>query len=145
VSWLYSGHIEPQSTPEQADAVVAVLLLVPGLLVARLDLPSTHSVLGQLRQFQRSIAFVSVGVTTGLAIAAGTVHTDLGITRAFQIGIGVLGLILLCCLFEIVARQARRRSAVPRSARLPKWLHATEKRARRPHVPNAVFDARGEV
>ncbi|MDG4821810.1 hypothetical protein O7635_08080 [Asanoa sp. WMMD1127] len=143
--WLYSGEIRSGSIPEQADAVVAVLLLVPGLLIARLDLPSTHSVLGQLRQFQRSLAIASVVVTTGLAIAAGAVHTDHAITRAFQLGMAVLGLILLCCLLEFVSRRARRRSPVPRSARLPRWLRATERRQRRTYAPDAVFDARGEV
>jgi hypothetical protein len=143
--WLYSGRIVPNSVPAQADAVVAVLLLVPGLLIARLDLPSTHSVLGQLRQFQRTIAFASVAVTTGLAIAAGAVHTDHAITRAFQAGIAVLGLILVCCLVEFLARRARRRSPVPRSDRLPRWLRATSPRSRRAHAPDAVFDARGEV
>ncbi len=143
--WLYSGRIVPNSVPAQADAVVAVLLLVPGLLIARLDLPSTHSVLGQLRQFQRTIAFASVAVTTGLAIAAGAVHTDHAITRAFQAGIAVLGFILVCCLLEFLARRARRRSPVPRSARLPRWLRATSPRSRRAYAPDAVFDARGEV
>ncbi|MEV0719192.1 hypothetical protein [Asanoa sp. NPDC050611] len=145
LAWLYSGAITPHSVPEQADAVVAVLLLVPGLLIARLDLPSTHSVLGQLRQFQRSLAIASVVVTTGLAIAAGAVHTDLGITRAFQLGTAVLGVILLCCLVEFVARRARRRSPVPGSARLPRWLRATQRRHGRAYAPDAVFDARGEV
>ncbi|WP_203701426.1 hypothetical protein [Asanoa iriomotensis] len=142
LAWLWSAAITPHSVPEQADAVVAVLLLVPGLLIARLDLPGTNSVLGQLRQFQRSLAIASVAVTTGLAIAAGAVHTDRGITRAFQLGIAVLGLILLCCLVEFVARRARRRSPVPRSARLPRWLRGTQRRA---YAPDAVFDARGEV
>ncbi|WP_089249769.1 hypothetical protein [Asanoa hainanensis] len=143
--WLYSGRIVPNSVPAQADAVVAVLLLVPGLLIARLDLPSTHSVLGQLRQFQRTIAFISVAVTTGLAIAAGAVHTDHAITRAFQAGMAVLGLILVCCLLEFLARRARRRNPVPRSSRLPRWLTATAPRPRRAYAPDAVFDARGEV
>ncbi|GIF51491.1 hypothetical protein DFJ67_7382 [Asanoa ferruginea] len=148
LQWLYSSRVTPDSIPQQADAVVAVLLLVPGLLIARLDLPSTHSVLGQLRQFQRSLAIASVVVTTGLAIAAGAVHTDHAITRAFQAGLAVLGFILLCCLIEFVARRARRRSPVPRCARLPHWLSVTERRPgrpRRPRAPDAVFDARGEV
>jgi uncharacterized membrane protein len=121
---------------------------VPGLLIARLDLPSTNSVLGQLRQFQRSIAVASVAVTTGLAIAAGTVHTDRGITRVFQAGMAVLAVILLCCLLEFVARRARRRNPVPRSTRLPRWLRAAVRPSRRrwrAHAPDAVFDARGEV
>ncbi|MEV4535303.1 hypothetical protein AB0J82_15870 [Asanoa sp. NPDC049518] len=143
--WLYSGAIVPNSVPAQADAVVAVLLLVPGLLIARLDLPSTHSVLGQLRQFQRTIAYGSVAVTTGLAIAVGAVHTDHAITRAFQAGAAVLGVILVCCLLEFLSRRARRRIPVPRSDRLPRWLRATAPRPRRAYAPDAVFDARGEV
>jgi hypothetical protein len=145
LAWLHSAAVAPHSAPRQADAVVAVLLLVPGLLLARLDLPSTNSVLGQLRRFPRSLAFASVAVTTGLAITVGTVETDLVITRMFQVSLAVLTVILLCCLCEFYARRIRRRSPVPRSARVPRWLRESDRTSRHTRQPDAIFDARGEV
>lgn len=143
--WLYSGAVTASSVPRQPDAIVAVLLLVPGLLLARLDLPSTNTVLGQLRRFPRSLAVASVAVTTGLAIAVGTLESSRGITRLFQIALAILVVILLCCLGEFVARRVRRRNPVPRSARLPRWLREAGHPPRRPLQPDAFFDSRGEV
>jgi hypothetical protein len=143
--WLYSHAVEPNSVPQQADAVVAVLLLVPGLLLARLDLPSTNTVLGQLRRFQRFLAVASVAVTTVLAMAVGTVDDDHTITRLFEVSLAVLAAILACCLCEFVARAVRRRGRVPRSAQIPRWLRRAEGKWRLPVPADAVFDARGEM
>jgi hypothetical protein len=145
VHWLYSGEVVARSVPRQADAVVAVLLLVPGLLLARLDLPSTNTVLGQLRRFPRSLAVASVAVTTGLAISVGTVETDWAITRLFQVSLATLGAILLCCVCEFYTRRARRRNRVPRSTQVPRWLRQASRRPHRTLQPDALFDARGEV
>jgi len=143
--WLYTGEVATGSVPRQPDAIVAVLLLVPGLLLARLDLPSTNTVLGQLRRYPRSLAVASVAVTTGLAIAVGTIETNWGITRLFQIALAILAVILLCCVGEFVARRGRRRSPVPRSARLPRWLRQAGGESRGTLQPDALFDSRGEV
>jgi hypothetical protein len=145
IHWLHSGEVAARSVPRQADAVVAVLLLVPGLLLARLDLPSTNTVLGQLRRFPRSLAVASVAVTTGLAISVGTVETDWAITRLFQASLATLGAILLCCVCELYTRRARRRNRVPRSAQVPRWLREANGRPQRTLQPDALFDARGEV
>jgi len=143
--WLYTGEIAADSLPHQADAVVAVLLLVPGLLLARLDLPSTNTVLGQLRRFQRSLAVASVAVTTGLAMVVGTVNSDRAITRLFQLSLAIFGVILLCCLCEFGMRRVRRRAWVPHSVRVPRWLRESGRAPRRTFQPDAHFDASGEV
>jgi hypothetical protein len=145
IAWLYSTHVSDGFVPAQADAVVAVLLLVPGLLLARLDLPSTRSVLGQLHKFQRTLAAASVVVTTALAIAVGTVQSDREMTRLFQLALGVLIVILICCLCEFYARRAHRSSSVPRSARVPRWLRDARRSTRPAAEPDDFFDARGEV
>ncbi|GAA0492719.1 hypothetical protein Ade02nite_69440 [Paractinoplanes deccanensis] len=145
LAWLYSPDVAEDFAPEQADAVVAVLLLVPGLLLARLDLPSTKSVLGQLHKFQRTLAAASVVVTTALAIAVGTVHSDREMTRLFQLALAVLIVILICCLCEFSARRRHRSSSVPRSARVPRWLRDARGAKRRNAEPDDFFDARGEV
>jgi hypothetical protein len=145
VRWLYSATVVEGFAPDQADAVVAVLLLVPGLLLARLDLPSTKTVLGQLHKFQRSLAAASVVVTTALAIAVGTVRSDAEMTRLFQLALAILIVILICCLCEFYARRTHRISAVPRSGRIPQWLRTARGADRRTVQPDDFFDARGEV
>ena len=145
VAWLYSSTVSDDFAPEQADAVVAVLLLVPGLLLARLDLPSTKSVLGQLHKFQRTLAAASVVVTTALAIVVATVHSDREMTRLFQLALAVLIAILICCLSEFHARRIHRSSSVPRSTRVPRWLRDARRATRRTVEPDDFFDARGEV
>ena len=145
LAWLYSSKVSDDFVPEQADAVVAVLLLVPGLLLARLDLPSTKSVLGQLHKFQRTLAAASVVVTTALAIVVGTVASDRQMTRLFQLALAVLIFILVCCLCEFYARRIHRSSSVPRSTRVPRWLRDARRSTRRTVEPDDFFDARGEV
>ena len=145
VAWLYSAKVSAGFAPAQADAVVAVLLIVPGLLLARLDLPSTRSVLGQLHKFQRTLAAASVVVTTALAIAVGTVRSDHEMTRLFQLALAVLIVILVCCLCELYARRSHRSSSVPRSARVPRWLRDARGATQSPVEPDDFFDARGEV
>jgi hypothetical protein len=144
-AWLFSSRVSDDFAPDQADAVVAVLLLVPGLLVARLDLPGTRSVLGQLHKFQRTLAAASVVVTTALAIAVGTVRSDEELTRMFQLALAALIGILVCCLFELSARRTHRSSSVPRSTRVPRWLRDARRATRRPAEPDDFFDARDEV
>jgi hypothetical protein len=145
IAWLYSAEVATGFAPQQADAVVAVLLLVPGLLLARLDLPSTRSVLGQLHKFQRTLAAASVVVTTALAIVVGTVRSDSEMTRLFQLALAVLAGILVCCLCELNARRAHRSSSVPRSTRVPRWLRDARRATPRTVEPDDFFDARGEV
>ncbi|WP_249998715.1 hypothetical protein [Actinoplanes sp. M2I2] len=144
IAWLYSSRVSENFAPDQADAVVAVLLLVPGLLLARLDLPSTKSVLGQLHKFQRMLAAASVVVTTALAIVVGTVHSDREMTRLFQLALAALIVILVCCLCEFAARRTHRSSAVPRSTKVPRWLRDVRGTTRRTVEPDDLFDARGE-
>jgi hypothetical protein len=145
IGWLHSTRVSGGFVPAQADAVVAVLLLVPGLLLARLDLPGTKSVLGQLHKFQRTLAAASVAVTTALAIVVGTVESDRAMTRFFQAALAALIVILICCLCEFYARRIHRGSAVPRSARVPRWLREARRSTRRTVEPDDFFDARGEV
>jgi len=129
----------------EADAVVAVLLIVPGILLARLDIPSTHSVLGRLRKFPRTVAFGSVAFTTGLAMAVAVKSADR--TAAFIWCAILLVTLLLLCFIEIFVRSRRRKRSVPSSAAIPSWLrehfgksHTRDARAKT-HPPDQYFDA----
>lgn len=66
VRWVnpWSSLHEPVS---QADALVTTLLLVPGLLLTRLDIPETRSVIGQVRYHARLLAVAGVGLMALLA------------------------------------------------------------------------------
>ena len=125
-SWLLPWNWDNENallgTPKQADAVVAVLLLVPGLMLARLDLPSTNTVLGQLRRSQRAMATLSVCVTTVLAMVVGTVDSTEGLTISFWVAAVVLVILAGLCGVEFAFRSRRRRGRVPRSEMIPAWL-----------------------
>jgi hypothetical protein len=129
----------------EADAVVAVLLIVPGILLARLDIPSTHSVLGRLRKFPRTVAFGSVAFTTGLAMAVAVKSADR--TAAFIWCAILLFILLLLCLVEILVRKGRRKRSVPSSAAIPSWLREhfgksqTTDASAKTHPPDQYFDA----
>lgn len=121
----------------QADAAVAVLLIVPGLLLGRLDIHSTHSVLARLRRFPLLVAYLSVITTTFLAIfVAAQNDVNLGapdgtavnatqharLSSAFTLSAALLSALLVLCLVERLVRWARRRVRVPRSPTIPTWL-----------------------
>jgi uncharacterized membrane protein len=132
---------EPGGQFGQADAAVAVLLLVPGIMLTRLDIPSTHSVLGLLRSYPRRIAHASVTVTTLLAVA---VAADYGGAIWFARAAAVLlSLLLVACLAQIRARAIRRRALAPSSFAVPRWLAEAmtldEDQGR--DTPDLVFDA----
>jgi hypothetical protein len=126
----------------QADAVVAVLLIVPGILLARLDIPATRSILGRLRKFPQAVAFLSVAITTCLAMVVAVESEDR--SSAFNWSAALLAVLLLLCYVEIFARSRRRKVLVPASDAIPPWLRQqfTRKLAlRRTHPPDVYFDA----
>jgi hypothetical protein len=106
----------------QADALVAVLLLVPGILLSRLDIPSTNSVLGQLRAVPRNTAYASVFLTSGLAVAVATAWAR---TDAVEPYVLVAGALLLCLVVLVVGAGMRGRHGrrpIPRTTDVPGWL-----------------------
>jgi hypothetical protein len=76
-----------------SDAVVAVLLLVPGFLYTRLALPSRHSVAGYLRALPRFVANACIGVVAlvAAAVAAGLPGVLVQVTFAAMILVPLLG------------------------------------------------------
>ncbi|MCZ2857739.1 hypothetical protein [Blastococcus sp. VKM Ac-2987] len=114
----------------QADALVAVLLLVPGILLARLDIPNTNSVLGQLRAVPRNVAYFSVILTSGLAVAVATAwapppHLLPWVEDHLAPYVWVAAALFLCWLFSAAEkgqRRRRRNRSIPASADVPWWL-----------------------
>jgi hypothetical protein len=94
--WFLGGHPwqipnlhfdEPHSVGN-ADAVIAVLLLIPGFLYSRLALPDRQSVAGRLRKRPRFVAHV--GIATMALLAAGVAAGVTGGFLAILLSLGVL-------------------------------------------------------
>jgi hypothetical protein len=155
VSWMLLGIValvgyltfkysaEAEFVGNQPDAIVAVLLLVPGALLTRLNIPSTHSVLGVIRVFPRIIAYSSVIITTALALGVATNPKFLGIL--FDVAWSLLILLLMLSFLVTLIRRRSRRALVAATTATPRWL-ATEMHAlRRKEAPppNAAFEPVG--
>ncbi len=104
-----------------ADAIVTMLLLVPGLLLSRLEIPSNKTVLGQLRLFPRYVAYTSVIIAGGLALLVASGRAG-SLDRPFLAGmIALLGLFLLVGL-DGAGKAVKRRRRVPVNRVTPIWL-----------------------
>jgi hypothetical protein len=113
-----AGGTAPMSA---ADAVVTMLLLVPGLLLSRLDIPSNKTVLGQLRLFPRYVAYTSVFIAGSLALLVASGREDaLGVPFVY----GMVALLVLFLLVGVdgVAKAVKRRRRVPVNRISPMWL-----------------------
>jgi hypothetical protein len=143
-AWLWStpDEFDPDNALSRADAIVAVLLLVPGILVARLDIPSTNTVLGQIRSHQRALAYSALVATTGLAMAIAASPPGPELVEFARISFAALALLLAATLFEFVVRRRRRQALIAPTATLPAWLHLEMgDGSRRVVEPDARFDA----
>jgi hypothetical protein len=127
----------------RADAIVAVLLIVPGLLVARLDIPSTNTVLGQIRSHQRALAYSALVATTGLAMAVAASPPGRELVDFARVSFLLLALLLIATRIDIVVRRRRRQALTAPTATLPAWLHLEMGGGspRRLVDPDARFDA----
>jgi hypothetical protein len=104
-----------------ADALVTVLLLVPGLLVTRLDIPSRKTVLGRLRLFPQYLAYTALTITSGLALITAVAPSG---SLLKPLRLAVAGLFVLFCisLLDWFARTLRRHTLVPSHPVAPRWL-----------------------
>jgi hypothetical protein len=119
--WLWMAPDRTSSHAiAQADAVVAVLLLVPGLLLTRLDLPDRRSVLGSIRLLPRLMAYCAVGA---LALMAAVVATGTSVhDRAFSALFAILFLLAILCACNRIVTLHQRRETAPRGEVVPPWV-----------------------
>lgn len=118
--WWTLGRQTLSPELENNDALVAVLLLVPGLLLSRLDIPSTNTVLGQMRLFPRLCAYASAAV---MAIAAMIVAVANRISVPVCMVL-LVGLILPFAAAAVSLLLTRLLSArlLPHRTLLPTWI-----------------------
>jgi uncharacterized membrane protein YoaK (UPF0700 family) len=100
-------------------------------------------VLGQLRSFQRRLAYASLVATTGLGVIFAAGPADWDITWAVITSVLVLLVLVGCCVTEFIMRGRRRRALVPCVAAVPAWLRQDFgiPSDRRLKPPDARFDA----
>ncbi|HEU5472014.1 MAG TPA: hypothetical protein VFV67_15285 [Actinophytocola sp.] len=131
------------SVISSADAIVTMLLLVPGVMLSRLDIPSGKSVLGQLRLFPRYVAYTSVIIAGALALAVAGGRDD-RLAGPFLAAISALLLLAVLVGLDGVAKAVKRRSRVPGAQVNPNWLITEIRRkARRPKRCTANFSTVG--
>jgi hypothetical protein len=106
-----------------ADAIVTMLLLVPGVMLSRLDIPSSKSVLGRLRLFPRYVAFTAVLIAGALAVTVAAGRDD---QLAGPFVLAIIALLVLAVLVGIdgLAKAKKRRNRVPVNQISPSWLVA---------------------
>jgi hypothetical protein len=119
---------------ENADALVAVLLLVPGFLYTRLRLPVPGTIAGRLRTFTRVLSYTvilssaAIGVLVAVGVSPRTLETAMWISIAIDLG---------CC--GLLRLDRRERSPVPR----PAWAHLHGRRPERARPVNVRFTGVG--
>jgi hypothetical protein len=139
--WIWNGGDELTVTPE-ADALIAVLLLVPGLLLARLDLPSTNTVVGYLRSAPRALAFTSFGVMLLVAVAtAADLKQDDAVPIWARIGLCVLLACFLLAVVGSVRARLRRQATGLDVLSPPRWLSELIRQAPVDRPADVVFMA----
>lgn len=104
-----------------ADAVVAVLLLVPGFLYTRLPLAQRHTVAGHLRALPRIVAGGCIGIVAVVALAIAAALPGLLV----QVGFGAMIVVPLlgAALLEYRRRQLPATGELVRMG-APRWVHA---------------------
>lgn len=117
----FGPHVDDGGPFSSADAIVTMLLLVPGLLLSRLDIPSNKTVLGQLRLFPRYVAYTSVIIAGALAllVAAGRSGSLRG---PFLFGMLALLVLFLFVGMDGLSKAVKRRRRVPVTRVSPTWL-----------------------
>jgi hypothetical protein len=126
-----SAATAPLSRIPDADAVVAVLLLVPGFLYTRLPLAGPHTVAGHLRALPRMVAHCCIGIVAMVALAIAAALPGVLV----QVGFAVL---IVVPLLGAAVLEYRRRE-LPETGELvrlgaPRWVHAGRVERARPHT-----------
>lgn len=115
----------------QADAVVAVLLLVPGFLYTRLALPDRDTVSGHLRALPRLVANLCIGAVALVAAAIAANLPGWCVQVAF-----VIMIVVPACGAALLLLRRRRLPGAAELVRIgaPRWLSPTAVR----RVPSDV-------
>jgi hypothetical protein len=124
------------------EAMIVILLLVPGFLYTRLELPEHNSVASHLRTVPRLVAYLCIVSTAALAACVAASRVGSVIQIAFIVGTTVP--IISIFLLSLLGYQQR--SARLMLARLgaPKWATNEDAGNVRPIVPDVTYTSLGD-
>lgn len=123
-------------TISTADAVVTVLLLVPALLITRVQLPP-RSVLGRLLIWPRFVAFASVVTAVVLAVCVALLPAN-ALWEPFVVVLVTLAALFTLITGDLVVKRLLRRNRVPVYHVVPAWLHREDPRWPRRRLRDCV-------
>lgn len=124
------------------EAIIVILLLVPGFLYTRLELPQHNSVASHLRTVPRLVAYLCILSSAALAasVAASTVGSVIQI--AFIIGTAVP--IASSFLLAVVGYQQRSTPVMLARLGAPRWATSEDAGNVRPIVPDVTYTSLGD-
>ncbi|HCT76771.1 MAG TPA: hypothetical protein DGG94_02145 [Micromonosporaceae bacterium] len=139
----------PIQSSLEPDAIIAVLLLVPGFLYTRLNLPARQSIAGQLRKLPRQVAHVSIFSSALLAATIAASNNPIYIRLA--LAVGVVAPLAALYLMTRLSSKARTELIVDdetlpawvRSSSAADWRAMPQRRMGRTAIPDAVFRTSG--
>jgi hypothetical protein len=127
-----SGHGSP-------DAMVTVLLLIPGFLYSRLSLPARRSIAGYMQVLPRAVSHGCIFLVAALAAAVAANSTNVVLCVAFGMAI-----VLPVVATLILRDPPSSRSLVAGVTALggPRWVRPADlKPARRPREPDQTLSS----
>jgi hypothetical protein len=134
--WPFTGHGAMQGATN-AEAVITVLLLVPGFLYTRLNLPERGSIAGQLRRLPRLLARVTIG--SAAALAAAFAATDNLVVIRLALAVCIAGPLAAMLAIGLASR-AVVRDLLPVTAKLPGWAQSGAPLNGDGHAPGRFAD-----
>ena len=139
--WPYDGAIlKPAHSVHDAEAVIAVLLVVPGFLYTRLTLPDVHSISGHLRAVPRIVIRVCIA---SMVVVAAAVAAD-SKARIIQIVFIVGTFLPLASTVFLFRRRPYRLSKALARLGAPRWAGVYRPGRRKTIAPDVRYSSSEE-
>lgn len=136
--WPYGATRENSfGSIAHTEAVIAVLLIVPGFLYARLTLPDPHSISGHLREVPRLVVRVCIFSMVLVATSVAANSPAWVVRSAFIVGT----LLPLASTFLLFRRRPYDLKKALGRIGAPRWARGEKVKRSKPVTPDAAFDS----
>jgi hypothetical protein len=115
---------KPVTGTVNGEAMIAVLLLLPGFLYTRLRLPHRHTIADHMRRLPRIIAHIAIAAALGLAAVLAATENRGAIETALALAIVVP---LIAIALVPVASWGVRREFLPLTRDTPAWVRRSRR------------------
>jgi hypothetical protein len=102
-----------------SNAAITVMLLVPGFLYTRLNLPQRHTIAGRLRRLPRMVAHLTIGFAAAVAVTFAAAEDEIWIqtSLALCMSVPLLSILVLQALSRRIPREK-----LPVTEDTPLWV-----------------------